>query len=100
MNSDTLGVKLSATLEEISMRVARALARHPRCRNVQFEVIQVPRTGRGSNWTVNLRSVESQAVWEASEIVAEIQDAYELVSRIRSSPPLQHSPEPPTSRCG
>ena len=80
MDSDTLGVKISASLEEISMRVARALARHPRCRNVQFDVIHVPPTGRGSNWTVNLRAIESQAVWEASEIVAEIQDAYELAA--------------------
>ena len=82
MDSDTLGVKISASQEEISMRVARALARHPRCRNVEFEVIHIPQTRRGSNWTVNLRVIESQAVWEASEIVAEIQDAYELVEWI------------------
>jgi hypothetical protein len=38
----------------------------------------MPHTSRGSNWTVSLRSVEPGAVWEASDIVADIQDAYEL----------------------
>jgi hypothetical protein len=42
--------------------------------------VATPRTSRGSNWTVSLRSVEPSAVWEASDIVADIQDAYELAA--------------------
>ncbi len=50
-----------------------------RCgRNVRFDILSVPRTRRGGNWTVTLQSVEPRAVWEASEIVADIQDAYDL----------------------
>jgi hypothetical protein len=40
----------------------------------------MPRTKRGANWTVNMRSIEPRAVWEASEIVADIQEAYELAA--------------------
>jgi hypothetical protein len=40
--------------------------------------VSTPRTSRGSNWTVSLRSVEAGALWEASDIVADIQEAYEL----------------------
>jgi hypothetical protein len=32
----------------------------------------------GANWTVSLRSVEPRALFEASDIVADIQEAYEL----------------------
>lgn len=67
-----------ATIEEIETRVTHALKRHPLCRNVEFEIIGTRRTARGCNWTVSLRSIEPRAVWEASEIVADIQDAYEL----------------------
>ena len=70
-------VKTAATLEEIRWRVARALDRHPLCRDVQFDIVSTPRS-RKSNWTVTLRSVGPNAVWEASEIVADIQEAYEL----------------------
>jgi hypothetical protein len=45
---------------------------------VHFEVVSTPRTARGSNWTVSLMSVEPRALWEASNIVADIQDAYDL----------------------
>ena len=48
------------------------------CRNVQFDIVSVPRTSRGGNWTVSLQSVESRAIWEASDIVSDIQAAYEL----------------------
>jgi hypothetical protein len=48
------------------------------CRNVQFDVVSTPRTARGANWTVSLRSVEPRALFEASDIVADIQEAYEL----------------------
>ena len=64
--------KEPATLEEIRARVAYALARHPKCRNVQFDIIGMPRTSRGGNWTA------PDAPWEASDIVADIQEAYEL----------------------
>jgi hypothetical protein len=37
----------------------------------------MPRTSKG-NWTISLRSVGSDALWEASDIVADIQDAYDL----------------------
>jgi hypothetical protein len=45
---------------------------------VRFDIVSVPRTRRGGNWTVALQSVEPRGVWEASEIVADIQDAYDL----------------------
>jgi hypothetical protein len=69
--------KTLATIEEIRWRVANALDRHPLCRNVEFDVVSMPRT-RKSNWTVSLRSVAPDALWEASEIVADIQEAYDL----------------------
>ena len=47
---------------------------------VRFDIVSVPRTRRGGNWTVTLQSVEPRAVWEASEIVADIQDAYDLAA--------------------
>ena len=80
MGFETLFAKTPATLEEIRARVAYALQRHPLCRRVRFEIVATPRTSRGSNWTVSLRSVEPGAVWEASDIVADIQDAYELAA--------------------
>jgi len=70
--------KTPATLNEIRVRVTHALRRHPLCRNVQFDVVSTPRTPRGYNWTVSLRSIEPRALWEASDIVADIQEAYEL----------------------
>jgi hypothetical protein len=78
MDFETLFAKTPATLEEIRLRVAFALQRHPLCRKVLFDVVSTPRTSRGSNWTVSLRSVEAGALWEASDIVADIQEAYEL----------------------
>ena len=78
MDFETLFAKTPATLEEIRVRVAFALQRHPLCRNVKFDIVSTPRTSRGSNWTVSLRSVEAGALWEASDIVADIQEAYEL----------------------
>jgi len=70
--------KTPATFDEIYTRVSHALARHPLCRNVLFEVVKVPRDRRGNNWTATLRSGEPRAVWEAAEIVSDIQDAYDL----------------------
>lgn len=73
-----LFTKSPATLDELKMRVAHALQRHPLCRNFQFEVVSMPGTSRGGHWTVILRSIESRVMWEASENIWDIQDAYEL----------------------
>ena len=74
---EPLLAKTPATLDEIKWRVTRALDRHPLCRNVEFDIVSMPRTGK-SNWTISLRSVASGALWEASDIVADIQEAYDL----------------------
>jgi len=47
---------------------------------VQFDVLSTPRTSRGSNWTVSLHAVEPRALFEASDIVADIQAAYDLAA--------------------
>lgn len=78
MGLETLSTKTPATLDELKMRVAHALQRHPLCRNIQFDIVSTPRTSRGSNWTVSLRTIEPVAVWEAACIVADIQEAYKL----------------------
>ena len=78
MNYEPLFAKTPATLDEIRTRVAYALQRHPLCRSVQFDIVSMPRSRKGGNWTVSLRSVAPDAVWEASDIVADIQDAYDL----------------------
>jgi hypothetical protein len=77
MDRETIWAKRPATIEEIRWRVGNALARHPLCRGVEFEIISMPRT-RKSNWTVSLKSVRSDALFEAHEIVADIQEAYDL----------------------
>ena len=79
MNVEPIWTKRPATIEEIRWRVGNALARHPLCRGVEFEVVSMPRTRR-SNWTVSLKSVRSDALFEANEIVADIQEAYDLAS--------------------
>jgi hypothetical protein len=71
--------KTSATLPEITRRVMFALDRHPLCRGIEFEVVSMPRN-RKNNWTVTLQAVEPDALWEASDIVADIQEAYELAA--------------------
>jgi hypothetical protein len=78
MDFETLYAKTPATLDEIRARVAFALDRHPLCRNVQFDIVSTPRTPRGGNWTISLQSVAPAALWEASDIVADIQEAYDL----------------------
>jgi hypothetical protein len=78
MDIEAFSAKQLVTLDEIRTRVAYALARHPLCRRVQFDIVSTPRTRKGSNWTVSLRSVASDALWEASDIVADIQQAYDL----------------------
>jgi hypothetical protein len=79
MDIDQLLAKTPATLAEITTRVAFALERHPLCRDVEFDIVSMPRTPKG-NWTISLRSVAPDALWEASDIVADIQDAYDLAA--------------------
>ncbi len=79
MDQDRYLAKTTATLEEIRRRVMFALDRHPLCRGIEFDVVSMPRN-RKSNWTVTLQVVESDALWEASDIVADIQEAYELAA--------------------
>ena len=78
MDFETLYAKTPATLEEIRARVAYALERHPLCRSVQFDIVGMPRSRKGGNWTISLRSVAPDALWEASDIVADIQQACDL----------------------
>ncbi|HEY3030530.1 MAG TPA: hypothetical protein VGJ68_10160 [Bradyrhizobium sp.] len=78
MDFETFYAKTPATLEEIRARVAYALERHPECNSVQFDIVSMPRTNQGGNWTISLRSVAPDALWEASDIVADIQEAYDL----------------------
>ena len=80
MDFETLFAKTPATLDEIRARVAYALERHPLCRTVQFDIVSMPRSDRGGNWTISLKSVAPDALWEASDIVADIQEAYELAA--------------------
>jgi hypothetical protein len=80
MGLEMLFSKTPVTLDELHTRVFFALQRHPLCRTVEFDVVGTPRTARGANWTVSLRSVEPRALFEASDIVADIQEAYELAA--------------------
>ena len=70
--------KTRATIDEIKARVACALKRHPLCRNVQFDIVSMPPTSRGGNWTISLQSVAPDALLVTSDIVADIQEAYDL----------------------
>jgi hypothetical protein len=79
MDLDRYFGKTSATLEEIRRRVMFALDRHPLCRGIEFDVVSMPRN-RTNNWTVTLQAVAADALWEASDIVADIQEAYELAA--------------------
>ncbi len=69
-----------ATLDQITIRVSRALERHPLCRGVRFEVVGTPRRTNGGNWTVSLHTINPDAIFEASEIVADIQEVYDLAA--------------------
>jgi hypothetical protein len=80
MDFDAHIAKTPATIDEIKIRVAWALQRHPLCRNVQFDIVSMPRTSRGGNWTISMRSIAPDAIWEASDIVSDIQEAYELAA--------------------
>ena len=72
--------KTPASIEEIKARVAFAFERHPLCRDVAFDVVSSPRSTKGANWTICIERVEPEALWEASDIVSDIQEAYSLVA--------------------
>ena len=74
---ETYLAKTPASLDELRRRVSNALQRHPLCRDIRFDVVGTPRS-RKANWTINLHAVSSDALFEAHEIVADIQEAYEL----------------------
>ena len=62
MDLETLFEKTPATVEEIKWRVGNALARHPRCRNVEFDIISMPRTRRSNlpeTWRPTPRRIKS-----------------------------------------
>ena len=80
MSADATTAKTPATLDEIWTRVYCALARHRLCRNIEFDVVGTPRNARGGNWAFSMTSVTPDAIWEASDIVADIQAAYDLVA--------------------
>ncbi|MDB5519916.1 MAG: hypothetical protein JWQ17_6674 [Tardiphaga sp.] len=80
MDLDAHLAKTPATIDEIKRRVALALERHPLCRNVEFDIVSMPRTKRGGNWTISMRSIAPDAIWEASDIVSDIQEAYDLAA--------------------
>jgi hypothetical protein len=80
MDIELFPARTPATLDQIRNRVAYALERHPLCRSVEFDIISMPRNHKGGNWTISLRSVAPDALWEASDIVADIQDAYDLAA--------------------
>ncbi|UGV25140.1 hypothetical protein E0H22_05280 [Rhodopseudomonas boonkerdii] len=81
MNSDIRLPRTPATLDEIRARVALAFGRNFLCRDIRFEVISTPRLGQGANWTISMQQVTPDALWEASEIVSDIQEAYFLMDK-------------------
>ena len=78
MDLGSASAKTPATIEEIRARVAFAFERHPLCRDVIFDIVSSPRSSKGANWTICIQQVEPDALWEASDIVSDIQDAYVL----------------------
>jgi hypothetical protein len=80
MDRDLAPEKTPATIRELQARVAAAFGRHPLCRDVQFDIVCTPKTRSGANWTVSMSAIPAHAIWEASELVADIQDAYILAA--------------------
>jgi hypothetical protein len=80
MERDIALEKTPATIQELQMRVAAAFCRHPLCREVRFDVVSTPKTRSGANWTVSMNAIPPDAIWEVSELVADIQDAYILAA--------------------
>jgi hypothetical protein len=77
---DIASEKIPATLTELQARVAAAFGRHPLCREVRFDIVSTPKTRSGANWTVSMSAIPPNAIWEASELVADIQNAYILAA--------------------
>jgi hypothetical protein len=84
MTSDIHISRTPATLAEIRARVAVSFGRNFLCRDIQFEVVSAPRLSQGANWTISMQQVGPDALWEASEIVSDIQEAYMLAEEHRS----------------
>lgn len=71
-------VRTPVSTAEIQARLAAAFARNPWCRSLSFDVVAVQRLGKGANWTISLPHPGADVLWEASEIVSDLQDAYAL----------------------
>jgi hypothetical protein len=80
MDGDIISGKTPATIRELQARVAAAFGRHPLCRDVRFDIVSTPKARKGANWTVSMNAIPPDAIWEASELVADIQDAYILAA--------------------
>jgi hypothetical protein len=80
MDINIASEKTPATLTELQARVAAAFGRHPLCREVRFDIVSTPNTRSGANWTVSMSAIPPNAIWEASELVADIQNAYILAA--------------------
>ncbi len=80
MDLGSFSAKTPATIEEIKARVAFAFDRHPLCRDVTFDIVSSPRSTKGANWTICIEQVEPEALWEASDIISDIQEAYILAA--------------------
>ncbi|EAQ36651.1 hypothetical protein NB311A_15327 [Nitrobacter sp. Nb-311A] len=80
MEGDIAPGKTPATIQELQARVAAAFGRHPLCREVRFDIVSTPKARSGVNWTVAVNAIPPNAVWEVSELVADIQDAYILAA--------------------
>lgn len=84
MNSAIHSSRTPVTLAEIRARVAFAFGRNILCRAIQFDVVSTPRLSAGANWTISMQPVAPDALWEASEILSDIQDAYMLAEELSS----------------
>jgi hypothetical protein len=80
MDRDIAPEKTPATIRELQARVAAAFGRHPLCRDVQFAIVSTPKTRSGANWTVSMSAIPPDAIWEASELIVDIQNAYILAA--------------------
>lgn len=73
--------RTSLSIADIGARVGAAFTRSFLCRDIAFQVISVPRLSKGANWTISMQPVSPDALWEASEIVFDIQEAYMLADQ-------------------
>ena len=72
-----LGRGLGALLGDVVEETAQAEQPARNAAEAAEPAPKKPRTRR-TNWTVSLHSVQPGALWTAHEIVADIQEAYEL----------------------